>query len=240
MPNSYIDIQQTVFPVASMRPGKKELTRGDFWGTAFAIGETLFMTAAHVARNAAAEGELWLGGPTSVGMPMGFAPITEYELFAGLDIALLRSDKPLRVTVLNEWLVSRVQLLQDLSTFGYPHAATIEEEKERIDVVFRGYKGHVITTKGFRRLPGEPAVYEVSCPFPVGLSGAPVLWPKDDKLLVAGVVIGTDNIYYGGVEQTPGIAVVADEIARANSKMLGGTLGDKAGLVAVAIEASIE
>jgi hypothetical protein len=239
MPKGYIDIQQTVFPVASMRPGKKELTRGDFWGTAFAIRNDLFLTAAHVVQNAIAEGELWLGGPTTEGTPMGFAPIAEHELFLDLDIALLRSDRPLAVTVLNEWLASRVQLLQDLSTFGYPHATTIELEEERIDVVFRGYKGHIVTTKGFRRLPGSPAVYELSCPFPIGLSGAPVLWPKDDHLLVAGVVIGTDNISYSGVAQTPGIAVVADEIARVHSSLLGGVLGDKAPLVAVGIEVTI-
>ncbi len=239
MPKGFIDIQQTVFPVASMRAGKRELTRGDFWGTAFAIRNDLFLTAAHVVQNAIAEGELWLGGPTTEGMPMGFARINDHELFPGLDIALLRSERPLPVTVLNEWLISRVQLLQDLSTFGYPHATTIEHEEERIDVVFRGYKGYVITTKGFRRLPGAPAVCEVSCPFPVGLSGAPVLWPKDDHLLVAGVVVGTDNIFYGGVEQTPGIAVVSDEIARVHSTLLGGVLGQEAGLVAVGIEATI-
>jgi len=222
-----------------MRRGERELTRGDFWGTAFAIRSDLFLTAAHVVQNAIAEGELWLGGPTTDRLPMGFAPIADFEVLPNLDVALLRSATPLPVTVLNEWLASRVQLLQDLSAFGYPHAATIEQEEERIDVVFRGYKGHVITTKGFRRLPGGPAVYEVSCPFPVGLSGAPVLWPKDNHLLVAGVVIGTDNIYYGGVEQTPGIAVVADEIARAESMLLGGVLGEKAPLVAVGIEVTL-
>jgi len=239
VPEGYIDIQRTVFPVASMKRGQKELTRGDFWGTAFAIRSDLFLTAAHVVQNATAEGEVWLGGPTTTGLPMGFAPIRDFELWPDLDVALLRSEKPLPVTVLNEWLTSRVQLLQDLSAFGYPHATTIEREEERVDVVFRGYKGHVITTKGFRRLPGAPAVYEVSCPFPVGLSGSPVLWPKDNHLLVAGVVIGTDNIFYSGVEQTPGIAIAADEIARTESSLLGGVLGEKAPLMPIGIEVTL-
>ena len=69
-------------------------------------------------------------------------------------------------------MADRVQVLTDLSAFGYPHAVTRANDTEHFKVVYRAYKGHVITTRGFWRLPAEPAVYEISCRFPEGLSGA--------------------------------------------------------------------
>lgn len=126
-----------------------------------------------------------------------------------------------------------MQVLTDLSSFGYPHAVTASPTGDRLNVVFRAYKGHVITTRAFERLSGEPAVYEVSCPFPQGMSGAPVLWNVDEKLLVVGVVLGVDTVAYGGVAQSVGIAMIADEILELESKTLGGPLPKGLGLTLV-------
>jgi hypothetical protein len=48
-------------------------------------------------------------------------------------------DAP-NVTLLDTWLVERVQLLTDLSSFGFPHAATQSPTGDRLDMVFRAYR----------------------------------------------------------------------------------------------------
>ena len=88
----------------------------------------------------------------------------------------------------------------------------------------------MITTRGFARLPGKPAVYEVSCPFPEGLSGGPVLLVVQNPLVVVGVVLGVDIVEYGGVAHRVGIAMIADEIVNLRSERLGGPIGERLNL----------
>jgi hypothetical protein len=219
---AHIDILKTVFPVVATEtnnPG--ELTRADFFGTAFAVGRGVFMTAAHVVEEARLHGSLTLAGPTGQGA-MGGVRVDHFEVFPERDIALLFCNAP--ATVLKLWLTNRVQVLTDLSAFGYPHAVTKSNHEERFNVLFRAYKGYVITSRGFDRLPGTPAVYEVSCPFPQGLSGAPVLLSMGDNLAVVGVVVGVDTVEYGGVPQNVGIAMIADQITGLSSDRLGGPI----------------
>lgn len=151
------------------------------------------------------------------------APVRRIELFEDYDVALLdcTSDGS---TALNVWLTNRAQPLMDLSSFGYPHAVTRLNDTDHFDVVFRAYKGHVITTRGFERLPARPAVYEVSCPYPQGMSGAPVLLTIGNQLAVAGMVLGSDTVEYAGVPHTVGIAISADEICLLHSQLLGGRI----------------
>jgi hypothetical protein len=80
----------------------------------------------------------------------------------------------------------------------------------------------VITTRGFQCLTGNPAVYEVSCAFPEGMSGGPVLLEVRGQLAVVGVVLGVDVVEYGAVEQRVGIAMIGDEILALESEKLGG------------------
>jgi hypothetical protein len=221
----FIDILRTVFPVVATVPGGEgELARPDFFGTAFAVADGVFMTADHVARAAAGHGQLTLGRSSEKPMLVG-ARVQEWESWPERDVALLFGPTN-ELTLLNTWLISRVQVLTDLSSFGFPHAITRENGREHFDVVFRAYKGHVITTRGFDRLPNRPTVYEMSYPYPEGLSGGPVLLNHEGQLAVAGIVIGSQSVSYGGVDHTVGIALIADEIASLRSERLGGTLGD--------------
>lgn len=163
----HIDIFNTVFPVAATvtdEPG--ELARADFFGTAFCVAPGVFMTAAHVALAAQDRGHITIAGPTGQGMPMGGARVSSFESWPDHDIALLYCNAP--ATALNVWMTHRVQVLMDMSSFGYPHAVTRASDHEDFEVVFRAYKGHVITTRGFERLPNKPAVYEVSTAYPEG------------------------------------------------------------------------
>lgn len=123
--------------------------------------------------------------------------------------------------------------LDDVSRFGYPHALTQEEGRNRLDVVFRSYKGYVITTRGFERLPSRPGVYEVSTPFPEGSSGAPLLWAKDGRMFLVGMVLGEAVVTYGGVENRVGIAMPTLQLAICKSVRLGKRLGELIQAVAV-------
>jgi len=227
---SHLDIMRTVFPVVATTGGGRELARPDFFGTAFAVAPGVFMTASHVVTNALTRGQLAIAGPSGHG-PLGACSVDEYEIFTNCDVALLFCNAG-GVTLLNTWLTNRVQTLTDLSSFGYPHAVSRADEIEHFEVVFRAYKGYVITTRGFERLPGKPAVYEISVPYPEGMSGAPVLLAVKDQLAVAGVVVGTDAVEYGGLEQRVGIAMIADEILELQSDRLGGLIPERLGFAA--------
>jgi len=170
----YIDIMRTVFPVLAMsREQAGEAARPDCFGTAFAVAPGVFMTAAHVISAASAVGEVAIGGPTSSeGLPlMGVVRAEAIETWPDHDIGLIFCNAP-NITVLDRWLIKRVQVLTDLSAFGYPHAITRSPAGDRLNVIFRAYKGHVITIRGFDRLPNDPAIYEVSMLF---LKGSRVL-----------------------------------------------------------------
>lgn len=218
---------RTVFPVIALKPEQAgEMARADFFGTAFAVGPGVFMTAAHVARNAEAHGAVAIGGPSSVDghAPLGAVRVQQIETWwPDHDVALLYVAAVAGLTELKMWLTNRLQLLTDLGSFGYPHAITVGTD--RMQVVFRGYKGYVITTRGWERLPGEPPVYEVSCAFPLGMSGAPVLLACDGVLAVAGIVLGISTVEYGGVAQDVGIVMPADQIVSLHSGRLGGPIG---------------
>ena len=218
----FIDIIRTVFPVLAMSPDQGEqAARPDFFGTAFCVAPGVFMTAEHVVREAVAVGVVAIGGPAGASQLLGAARAEQVETWPERDIALIfcgaREMKPL-----NTWMINRVQVLTDLRAFGYPHAVTWSPEGDKLQVVFRAYKGYVITTRGFERLDGSPSVYEVSSPYPVGMSGAPVLVTDGDGVAVAGVVVGTDTVTYAGVPQSVGIAITAEEIVDLNSAILGG------------------
>ena len=234
----YIDILRSVFPVAATTEEGKELTHADFFGTAFAVCPGVFLTAAHVVQEAQNAGAVTLCAPIGPGdgHPMGGKAVDAVEIFPDHDVALMFVQATAQ-TVFDVWRLHPAQVLSDLSTFGYPHATTMEESDKRIDVAFRAYKGHVITIRTFERLPSRPAVYECSCVFPGGLSGAPLLErvPTRDNatgeesftIAVAGVVIGSSTVEYGGIEHRVGIAVTGDQVLNLRSERLGGKLGDK-------------
>ena len=154
------------FPVAAvLQRDRAELGEPRFYGTAFAIAPGLFLTAAHVIQNAEAAGVPALLGPQGAGEPLGVARIEGVERWPN-DVALLHCNVQDKVTLFDRWRHTRCQVLDDLSAFGFPHAITREDGEKQLNVVFRAYKGHVITIRGFERLPSKPAVYEVCSPFP--------------------------------------------------------------------------
>jgi hypothetical protein len=224
-----IDIMRTVLPVVAVTRdagdagGELQLAQPNFFGTAFAVAEGVFVTADHVVASIEAlEGaEPGLGGFGGSAKQLVGARVANVERFSELDVALLHC--PVKgVTILNKWLRRRVQVLTDLSTFGYPHAIDRVNEFENFSCVFRAYRGPVVTVRGFDRLPPLlPACYEVMCRLPEGMSGAPAVVSAGGELAVAGVVIGEHPLELGGVENRVGIVIAADELVRVRSEVLG-------------------
>jgi len=223
-----INVMKTVLPVGARKPGTQELTRPDFFGTAFAVDRDVFITAAHVIKSALEDGEPVICGGASNGL-IGGAFIDDYELLEDIDIAIVRTKTKPDVTILANWQADRVQVLTDLITFGYPYAVTLDHLNEhRYNAVFRAFKGSVVVVRAWDRIPNaSPAIYEVSTQFPVGTSGAPILWGHDGKLVVVGVVLGTQTVTYDGVATHAGIGLIADQLLRRESRLLGGMFAEK-------------
>jgi len=230
-------ITNSVFPVVAMREARGgEAERPDYFGTAFAIAPGVFLTANHVLQAAASVGFPALAGEGDPGGPLGVVRVSRSEPFPDFDLAILHLPS-LQVTLLNLWLGGQLQVLEDVSAFGFPHAITQYDGEEQFTTLFRAYKGYVITTRGFKeRLPSGAGVYEVSTPFPEGLSGAPALWRSNDELVVVGVVLGESEVQYGGKTHRVGIALKAHDILKLRSEVLGKRIGDLVKVVAPVVQ----
>src|SRR5712692_714970 len=137
-------------------------------------------------------------------------------------------------------------MLTTAHAFGYPFAVDLHNLRVRA----RALKGHVVCADdaGAAELAGTPRIYELSFQSPRGLSGAPLLLPTTQGLLVGGVVVAnrTTSLQLPTeeesiTEQTPtsttrtiverhevmhlGMAVQSKSILALPSKMLGNTIG---------------
>jgi hypothetical protein len=93
------------------------------------------MTAAHVVTAALEQGEPALAGSVGNRRTMGGRKVDQWEVFPDRDVALLFCEIA-DATVLDTWLVNRVQVLTDLSSFGYPHAVTRSNETSTSKLYF--------------------------------------------------------------------------------------------------------
>jgi hypothetical protein len=153
-------------------------------GTAFSIGGDLFLTAAHVATAAAEAGDPWLG--YLVGGKLRAARVSQHSLLDGVDLAILKCRVP--DTKALRWTRRELPMLEDVQAAGYPFAL----DPEAGTVVFRAFKGYVVSTVRGRRFKDAPWCYELSFACPEGLSGAP-LWHVGEDPVVVGVVLGTSS-----------------------------------------------
>jgi V8-like Glu-specific endopeptidase len=208
-------------------------------GTCFAIGEGVFVTAAHVIRCAKSH-------PVAavVFVPMGSgtgstgsmeARIEDYELFDDHDLGLFTCEGgPYDV---RSWIRQRVNPLTDTTCFGYPYG--LDHQLKRITIRF--FRGVISAQHPIEQLTASPDGYELSFPAPRGLSGAPVL--ATAGLHVLGIVVknaqsqmlvasDTEIVTEGGertiVERyeylTYGIAVGSSAALALKSRLLGCTI----------------
>jgi hypothetical protein len=222
-----LNLGEIVFAVVGSRTGEPtKLTRPDVYGTAFCVGPATFITAGHVVRSVEADGGVvTLVAVTNDG-PMAAAPAARTEIIEGYDLAVVACMVDRCVPIL-DWQTSPLPLLADVSTVGFPYAVSSDEKAFWVSL--RGLKGSVITRRKLWSLSARPVGYEVSCRFPKGLSGAPLLASASGALpllRLAGVVIGTGTAEIDGEVSEFGEAVDVSELSEVKSVIVGGSLGD--------------
>jgi hypothetical protein len=163
------------------------------YGTAFPVAPGVFLTAAHVIKDARVDGIPGL----SVMKPgeQAFAhDIVEYELVDAIDLAILRCPSLSDLPRLEMDFDRPLDMFMPAQAVGFPFAV----DAEYVRIVGRGFAGHVITRRELYHLPAQPPGYELSFFAPRGLSGAPVMSmgyrvPKVYGYIVQQSVIGSTD-----------------------------------------------
>lgn len=233
-----------VFPVFGGEPTADAGTVANpaLYGTAFNLGNGLFMTAGHSIKSALSNehGAIMVGwyGYTEA----TFFEITDHEVITDFDIGLVKAEdlgKAVGETGL-PWDFSKLPLLEEVRTAGFPHGLDLKEEVLRM----RALQGHVVAATQYKTIfPRELYCYELSFSCERGLSGAP-LFRRVGPPALSGVIVGntethitvhsmTETISEEGGEttyertetSTYGLAITADSLRYLESRMLGEALG---------------
>lgn len=220
-----VDLKSLVFPVFAVTPGGSRLVRPDAFGTAFCIGPGIFLTAGHVVESVRS-----YGGAVALGNMRGEAiestEASAVEVIASHDLAIVQCALPAIGAL--AWQEEPLQLLTDVGAFGYAYAVDKREDPPRYVVAIRGFKGYVIARREIWTLPAHPVGYEVSCPFPQGHSGAPLLRAETfpASLIVVGMVVGRGKVELEETVTEYGEAIDILSICQIHSEIAGGTLAD--------------
>ena len=229
------------FPVMGMDSGADGVSRTrDVCGTAFALGGGYYLTAGHV----------WKAAATSPlqGIGLGVTKQNEFEtviirkiigaiVFETVDVAVLQVGFSFGRTFV--WSAKGPALLDQVRAFGYPFG--FDSDAETLAV--RAFQGEIVGGRNLGRLPGRPAVVEVSFPCPRGLSGAPLIRYDEDTTEIVGMVLGneiTEMTVFSETETLSetgqarqliktealhlGIAIRVSEILPLSCSLLGGTI----------------
>jgi hypothetical protein len=156
----------------------------DVCGTAFGIGGGMFLTAGHVLE-CSKQHEDWGLGYTRDSLLVR-AAITDAVALPDHDLAVLRANVPIARNA--RWDMSLLPLLSDVISVGYPYAL----DSASYEFSIRAFKGYVVSSGRFSRLPNRPPHYELSFQAPRGLSGA-ALWSPGDDPAIRGIVIGNQS-----------------------------------------------
>ena len=195
-----------------------DLNYGVFHGTAFSIAPDIFLTAAHVFRDAQGDGEVALARLTPGNLHA--QTVSDFEIFDSIDLALLNCINlsaeilPFNFTPLN--------FLDDVFTMGYPFGF------EPPVYHLRAFKGYIVTHRSLTSLPGRPPGYELSFVPPPGLSGAPLLTLlPDGSPVIKGILLQHHTAEYRERRMELGIALDIEEILTLKSRIIGGNIAEQ-------------
>lgn len=194
-----------------------DLNYGVFHGTAFCLAPHLFVTAAHVLRDAQADGDVALARLTPSHHQA--QTVRDAEVFEEIDLALMACDN-LGAEIL-PFSFGPLGYLADVYAMGF--AFGFEPPVYHL----RAFKGHVVTRRGLTILPGGPAGYEVSFVPPPGLSGAPLLTLVDGSPAVTGMVLQHHTAEYGERRMDLGLALDIEELLALDSRLVGGSIAER-------------
>ena len=227
-----------VFPVVGGDIASPGPVVRQVYGTAFYLANTFFVTNAHVIHSAS--GQQWWGLGFTEGQYWKFVVIDHYECFDDIDIGILSAPIPKAKNL--KWSVSEEAMLTDVQVSGFPYALDLSESL----LTIRAFRGTLVSTRTWNKLPNKPRVYELSFPCPRGLSGAP-LWSVGPSPRFTGVVFGnsiTEMVVYREVEKSTedkeiihekvealhlGLAIQSQSILSLKSMLLDTYVGDYLG-----------
>ncbi len=214
---AHVDLGQMLYSVVAMK-SEGQLLRPVIYGTAFCVGPGMFVTAGHVLSMIADDGGKVALSHLDEDRGLLASMALQTEIIAGSDVGIIAAKA--EGVALLDWAEEPRSILSDVSAIGFPYAITSQENPASFKVTMRGFKGNVITRTKIWKLPAQPVGYEVSCPFPKGLSGAPLLdaTPPVPDLKVIGMVLEATRF---------GLALDVIELrAVASPKIIGGTLNE--------------
>ncbi len=194
-----------------------DLRYGLFHGTAFCVAPNLFLTAAHVFRDAQSDGEVLIARLT----PGNFygVPVRDSEVFAEIDLALLHCPG-LQAEIL-PFNFAPLGFLTDVSAMGF--AFGFEPPTAHL----RAFKGYVVNRRALTILPAEPPGYELSFVPPPGLSGAPLLVSLPNGYdAVTGVILKHHTAEFQERKMELGLALDIEELLTLDSKIIGGSVAE--------------
>ena len=195
-----------------------ELNYGVFHGTAFCLAPNLFLTAAHVFRQARGDGEVAVARLT----PGNFhgVVVQDSELFDDIDLALLNCPG-LLAEILPFNFVSQTFLV-DVFAMGF--AFGLEPPVFHL----RAFKGHVVNRRALGNLQGFPPGYEISFVPPPGLSGAPLLTSlPGGRPSVTGMILQHHTAEFRDRKMDLGLALDIEEILTLESRIVGGSIAER-------------
>ncbi len=194
-----------------------ELRYSLFYGTAFCLAKDLFLTAAHVFKDAQGDSEVALARLTLGNFQA--QTVHDFELFDSIDLALLYC--PGLMAEILPFNFSPLDFLVDVFSFGYPFGS------EHPFYYLRAFKGHVVTRRRLSSLNGLPPGYEVSFVPPPGLSGAPLLTLLPDKSpVISGIILQHHTAEYRERKMDLGLALDIEELLTLESRIVGGSIAE--------------
>lgn len=198
--------------------GVFELNYGVFHGTAFCLAPHLFLTAAHVFRDAQGDGQVAVARLT----PGQFHGVTvqDFEFFEDIDLALLYCPG-LEAEIL-PFNFASLYFLADVFAMGF--AFGFEPPVFHL----RAFKGYVVNRRGLTILPSVPPGYEISFVPPPGLSGAPLLTSlPNGSTAVTGMILRHHTAEFRDRRMELGLALDIEEILTLESRIVGGSIAER-------------
>jgi hypothetical protein len=195
-----------------------DLAYGVFHGTAFCLAPGLFLTAAHVFRDARNDGEQVCVARLTPGNFHGVT-VQDFELFEDIDLALLHC--PGLAADILPFGFTPLPYLADVCAAGF--AFGFEPPVFHI----RAFKGYIVNRRALDRFKSSPPGYEFSFIPPPGLSGAPLLVVMPDGLpCICGVVLEHYTAEFRERHMDLGIALDIEELLTLDSRIIGGSIAE--------------
>lgn len=196
-----------------------DIAYGVFHGTAFCLAPSLFLTAAHVFRDAKNDGDDVCVARLTPGNFHGVT-VQDVELFEDIDLALLHC--PGLAADILPLSFAPLPYLADVIAAGFAFGF------EPPVFHMRAFKGYIVNRRAHNRFGASPPGYELSFIPPPGLSGAPLLTLMADGVPhVCGIVLEHYTAEFQDRRMDLGIALDTEELLTLESRIVGGSIAER-------------